>query len=314
MNQDLIHKYLKGETNSKEHQEIMSWIETSTDNRREFLRYRRLYDAAIWRESDDQNARNIKEPRSKTIPLIRKWMRIAAIISIAIAGTLFIQQRISNDTESIFTRSIKVPQGQRVKLTLSDGTKVTLNSNSSLHFPSNFKRNHRTVILDGEGFFEVARHKTKPFLVITEKCEIEVLGTTFNVQAYNHSDIFETSLIEGSVKVIDKKSKQTALLQPQEKVTIENDKLITGTFDSRDDFLWKDGIYVFNNENLIRVFKKLEQYYQTRIEVRNKNLSSNQCTGKFRQKEGIEHIIKVLQKANNFEYQRDEDNNLIIIY
>ncbi|MEA4936667.1 MAG: FecR family protein [Paludibacter sp.] len=313
MNQNLLHKYLKGETTSSENQEIMSWIESSTENRKEFLRYRRLYDAAIWNEAA-QSSSNTEKETVKSLPFIRRWMQVAAIIAIAISGTVFIQQHLFNSAEQIFTQTIEVPQGQRVNLTLSDGTKVTLNSNSKLHFPSSFSGAQRTVVLDGEGFFEVAHNKKRPFQVITEKCEIEVLGTTFNVLAYNNSGIFETSLIEGSVKVVEKQSNQSALLKPQEKVSLEENYLVTQTFESEDDFLWREGIYVFRNEELTTVFKKLEQYYQTRIEVKNKSLSVNKCTGKFRQKEGIEHIIKVLQKANNFEYQRNEEENLIIIY
>lgn len=312
MNQDLIHKYLKGETTSSENQEIMSWIEANAENRKEFLHYRRLYDAAIWNESGQASGNTKKYVKS--VPLIKRWMQVAAIIAIAITGTIFVQQRIFNSTDQIFTQTIEVPQGQRVNLTLSDGTRVTLNSNSKLHFPSSFSGNHRSVVLDGEGYFEVVHNKKRPFQVITERCEIEVLGTTFNVLAYNNSGVFETSLIEGSVKVTDKQFNQTALLKPQEKATIDGRQLLTQTFDSEDDFLWREGIYVFRNEELTTVFRKLEQYYQTRIEVRNKSLSANKCTGKFRQKEGIEQIIKVLQKVNNFKYQRLEEENMIIIY
>jgi ferric-dicitrate binding protein FerR (iron transport regulator) len=314
MNQNLVQKYLKGETTSSENQEIMSWIEANAENRKKFLHYRRLYDAAIWNEAVHSSG-NTEKRTVKSVPLIRRWMQVAAIIAIVIISTLFIQKRIlDTTTDNIFTQTIEVPQGQRVNLTLSDGTKVTLNSNSKLHFPSSFREDHRTVILDGEGFFEVAHNKTRPFHVITDKCDVEVLGTTFNVLAYNNSEIFETSLIEGSVKVIEKQSSQSALLKPQEKVTLEGNQLIMQSFDSEDDFLWKEGIYVFRNEELTTVFRKLEQYYQTRIEVKNNSLSANKCTGKFRQKEGIEHIIRVLKKANNFEYQRDEEENLIIIY
>lgn len=313
MNQNIIHKYLKGETTSRENQEILNWIEASAENRKEFLHFRRLYDAAIWNEKEQSSTKREKDP-VKYFPFIRRWMQVAAVILIAITGTIFVQQRIFYSTDQIFTQTIEVPQGQRVNLTLSDGTRVTLNSNSKLHFPSSFSGNHRSVVLDGEGYFEVAHNKKRPFHVVTERCDIVVLGTTFNVLAYNNSSIFETSLIEGSVKVTEKQSNQTALLKPQEKVSIEGNKLVTQTFDTEDDFLWREGVYVFRNEDLTTVLRKLEQYYQTRIEVQNKGLSTRKCTGKFRQKEGIEHIIKVLQKVNSFEYQRDEDKNLIIIH
>jgi len=316
MNQDLIHKYLKGETTSQENQAILKWIETNPDNRKDFLLYRRLYDAAIWNDvgETERSVDNPGKKASKTLPFVRRWMQIAAMIAFAITGTILIQQHVFNSPDQIFTQTIEVPQGQRVNLTLSDGTKVTLNSNSRLHFPSSFIGGHRAVVLDGEGFFEVTHNKTRPFRVITEKCEIEVLGTTFNVLAYNNSHIFEASLIEGAISIKENIFHQSALLKPKEKASLKDGRLVTTSFESEDDFLWKEGIYVFNNEDLIQVFHKLEQYYQTRIEVRNNNLIAKKCTGKFRQKEGLEHIIKVLQKANNFQYKRDEDKNLIILY
>lgn len=313
MNQNLVHKYLKGETTSSENQEIMSWIEANAENRKEFLRYRRLYDAAIWNEGA-QSSGNTEKNIVKSVPFIRRWMQVAAIIAIVITGTLFIQKRILNTPENIFTQTIEVPQGQRVNLTLSDGTKVTLNSNSKLHFPSSFNGAQRTVVLDGEGFFEVAHNKKRPFHVLTEKYDIKVLGTTFNVLAYNNSGIFETSLLEGSVSIEDKKATCNLLLKPKQKASLISGRLTTTNLETDDDFLWRNGIYVFKNEPLITVFRKLEQYYQVSIEVKSKVISSYKCTGKFRQKEGIEHIIKVLQNANDFNYKRDEEKNTIVIF
>ncbi|MDD4490777.1 MAG: FecR family protein, partial [Paludibacter sp.] len=95
MNQELIHKYLKGETSSLENQEILDWVETSRENRKEFLRYRRLYDTAIWNETG-QLSDNIKKKTVQAVPFIRRWMQVAAIIAIVISGTVFIQQRIFN--------------------------------------------------------------------------------------------------------------------------------------------------------------------------------------------------------------------------
>jgi len=272
-----------------------------------------LYDAAIWNEAA-QSSGNTEKRTVKSVTFIRKWMQVAAIIAILITGTLFIQKRILNTPENIFTQTIEVPQGQRVNLKLSDGTKVTLNSNTKLHFPSNFSGNKRTVVLDGEGFFEVAHNKNKPFHVLTAKYDIKVLGTTFNVLAYNNSDIFETSLLEGSVCIEDKKTTDNLQLKPKQRVSLISGKLTTTNFETDDDFLWRNGIYVFKNEPLTTVFKKLEQYYQVSIEVKSKMISSYKCTGKFRQKEGIEHIIKVLQNANDFSYKRDEEKNTIVVF
>jgi ferric-dicitrate binding protein FerR (iron transport regulator) len=311
MNQELLTKYLKGISTDQENQQVLSWIEVSDENRREFLKQRRLYDSALWHMQDEgaQLAEQKAEPN-----IFRKWMGIAAMIAILITGTVMVQQSIYRNSHEIYTQVVEVPQGQRVNLTLSDGTRVSLNSNSTLRFPSSFADNRRAVVLDGEGFFEVAHNSNKPFHVITEKCEVKVLGTKFNVLAYSGSEIFETSLVEGSVSVLNRKTDQHTLLEPMEKISLKNNNFVKSEFNSEDDFLWRQGIYVFNNEDLTEVFTKLEQYYQLEIEVKTKDIASKTCTGKFHQKEGIEHIIKVLQKANNFSYTRDEETNTITIY
>ena len=311
MNQELIYKYLKGDTSSVENGEILQWIEARKDNRKQFMQYRRLYDATIWIESSHRHEQPMIK-RNKQVVILKKWMQIAAIIAIAITGTLFLQQQLTAP-EQIYTQTVEVPLGQRVNMTLSDGTRVSLNSNSKLHFPSTFIGKKREVILDGEGFFEVAHDATRPFHVVTEKYDIKVLGTTFNVLAYNNSEIFETSLLEGSVSIEEKKSKQSTLLQPNNKVSLKENKLIASKLDTEDDFLWRKGIYVFKNESLTDVFKKLEQYYQVQIIVKNQKITTHKCTGKFSQKEGIEHILRVLQKINDFEYQRDDESNIITI-
>ena len=315
MNQELIYKYLKGEALPEEKLEILQWIEKTAENRKQFMQLRRLYDTAIWCENEaDATKQKTKAPRLKPLNIFFKdWMKVAAVIAIAVGGTLFVQ-KVVDKPNPIFTQTIEVPMGQRVHLTLSDGTKVSLNSNSKFQFPSTFDAENRTVVLDGEGYFEVTHNARQPFHVRTQKCDIKVLGTTFNVLAYNHSDIFETSLLKGSVCISDLKTSQKIMLKPNERVQMENGKLLASRLESEDGFLWRDGIYVFKNEPLVDLFKKLEQYYQIQIIVRNKDIHNFKCTGKFRQKEGIDHVIKVLKYTNDFDFQRDEENNTVVIY
>ena len=161
------------------------------------------------------------------------------------------------------------------------------------------------MILEGEGYFEVARDEKHPFIVETEKYNVRVLGTTFNVSAYPDSDLFETSLIEGKVTVYQPDTQYEVMLQPNEKVETIDGKLCKETFTSDHAFLWRIGVYSFKNEPLEAVFKKLEQYYEVRIINKNIEIASRPCTGKFRQKEGIEHVVKVLQKYVGFDYTLD---------
>lgn len=315
MNQELIHKYLKGEALPQEKLEILEWIEANSENRKQFMQFRRLYDSAIWSESINENTNSGLQPQKRLFikRFVREFSKVAAIIAIAITTTLIIQ-KVNQQPIAISTQTIEVPQGQHVNLTLSDGTKVSLNSNSKFKFPSNFEANNRTVTLDGEGFFEVTHNAQCPFHVLTQKCNIEVLGTKFNVLAYNNSSIFETTLLKGSVNVSNLQTSENLLLNPYERAELKNGKLLQTSIESEDDFLWRKGIYVFKDEPLKEIFQKLESYYQIKIIIQNKEVKKLNCTGKFRQIEGIEHIMRVLQKVNGFGYKRNEENNTIVIF
>ena len=314
MNQELVDKYLKGEALPQEKLDILAWIEASPENRKQFMQFRRLYDSAIWSEKTDKSTSSDSQPqkRSFTIRFMREFSKAAAVIAIAVITTLFIQKSNQHPIAVNF-QTIEVPQGQHVNLTLSDGSRVALNSNSKLKFPSTFDANNRTVTLDGEGFFEVTHNTERPFHVLTNKCDIKVLGTTFNVLAYSKSNVFETSLLKGSVNISDLKTSENVLLKPNERAVLKNGKLLHSSIQTDDDFLWRRGIYVFKDEPLNEIFQKLESYYQIKIIIQNKEVAKLNCTGKFRQIEGIDHVMRVLQKANNFEYKRYEENNTIVI-
>jgi transmembrane sensor len=314
MNQSLIHKYLKGEALEHEKLEMLEWIEANQENRKEFMRYRRLYDSAIWSENVDKsvNKEAQTQKRSLTLRFVREFSKVAAVIAIAVTTTLFIQ-KLNQNKNPVLSQTIEVPQGQYVHLTLSDGTRVSLNSNSKLIFPTAFSNDNRVVELDGEGYFEVAHNARKPFLVRTHKCDIKVLGTKFNVLAYKESKIFETSLVQGSVEVMNIESYEKQLLNPNEKVVLSNNQLLVSKMNNTDELLWRKGILVFENESLTEIFDKLTFYYDIHIVVNNKYLLEKTCTAKFRQKDGIDHIMRVLQKLHGFDFERNDSKNEILI-
>ncbi len=314
INQQLLYKYLKGIASEAEKLEMLEWIEASSENRKEFMRFRRLYDSAIWSDETEKSISKNLQPKKRTFALriVRDFSKIAAVVAITVTTTLFIQKSLEYPASTI-SQFIEVPQGQYVNLTLSDGTKVTLNSNSKLVFPSSFNNDSRTVELDGEGYFEVAHNSRKPFYVRTQNCDVKVLGTKFNVLAYNDSEIFETLLVQGSVEVNNLKSNEKKLLVPNEKVVLSNNKLLVSKMNNTDELLWRKGILVFENESLNDIFNKLTFYYDIHIVVKNKNLLAKTCTAKFRQKDGIDHIMRVLQKVHNFDFERIDITNEILI-
>ena len=310
----LLNKYIAGDVLPEEKKEVIRWMKESEEHREQLMQLHRIYNATLWNGNvDGQNTKNTEKKK----PVMRYlWtsMKIAAVVAMLafIIHKEYQGYRLEHSTDM---QTVTVPAGQRANLILADGTTVWLNSNSTLKSPANgFHSKNRKVALEGEGYFEVAHDEKRPFIVETQKYDIRVLGTTFNVSAYPNSDMFETSLIEGKVTVYQPDTQNEIVLKPYEKVEARDGKLYKEAFTSDNDFLWRMGIYSFKNEPLETVFKKLEQYYEVKIINNNQEIASRPCTGKFRQKEGIEHVMKVLQKYVKFNYMQDDEKNQIIIY
>lgn len=210
-------------------------------------------------------------------------------------------------------QTIFVPPGQRAELTLTDGTKVWLNAKTTFTFPDKFTANNRRVTLDGEGYFDVTKNPEKPFIVNTERYDIKVMGTEFNVTAYSGSSVFETSLLKGAVEVFSPAKNTKVSLEPHMRTYEENGILKKDTIEHENYFLWKEGLICFYDEPVDKMIKKLQLYYDVKIDVQNKTLLNNRYSGKFRTKDGVEHVLKVLQLNNKFSYEKDNDRNLITI-
>lgn len=311
MDARLLNKYIAGDALPEEKEQVTRWMKESEDNRQQLMKLHRIYNATVWNGNLRQSGVTKKKPMVRYLWSALKMAAVVAMVAF-ILHKEYEEYRFENSVEM---QAITVPAGQRANLTLADGTTIWLNSNSTLRYPANgFQSKERKVILEGEGYFEVAHDEEHPFIVSTAKYDIRVLGTTFNVSAYPKSNLFEASLIEGKVSVYSPGAPQEVVLQPNEKIEEREGKLYKETFTSDNDFLWRKGIYSFNNEPLETVFKKLEQYYEVEIINKNKEIATRPCTGKFRQKEGIEHVMKVLQKYVKFDYHQDDENNRITIY
>ncbi|MCD8044267.1 MAG: FecR family protein [Tannerellaceae bacterium] len=311
MNNDLLQKYIEGNANQQEKEEIVQWLDASSQHMDEYLLMRNIYEVTLWNNTDKSTT-----AKSKSYNLVKKvaWelMKVAAVFLIAMGCSRFLFSTDNqNDTLSGF-QTVYVPEGQRAELTLADGTKVWLNAKSSLTFPERFSNDKRYVELNGEAYFDVARDETKKFIVQTDGYHINVLGTEFNVNAYHNTGRFETSLIRGSVEVASELTNEKIILAPNTKVYASNNQLITANLLNLDEFLWKKGIMSFDNEQVKDIFKKLELYYDVKISVTNNEILEHPYTGKFWTKDGIEHVLKVLQLRHSFEYRKDNMNNILI--
>lgn len=231
-----------------------------------------------------------------------------------------VSQKTSQKDQPVFNTLI-VPFGKRSEIVLSDGSKVWLNSGSKLIFPAHFSKNKREVYLQGEGVFEVAHRQNQPFLVKSEHHEIEVLGTVFNVSNYKDDPAIYTVLQSGSVQINVTEDK---LFNAQKHIVITPGTL--ATFDKDDRaiktesvaiepyFSWRDGVFIFKNDSLKSIMKKIARYYNVEIIINDKNLANETFSGYLDVKESIEHVMETIKatESSEFEYQLTQNNQLII--
>lgn len=308
MNREILYRYFEGLASLQEEQQIKQWLEEDKANM-DFLKEERVsFDALLLNAPDALNKRRKKRNQSALI----KMQSVAAIVLLCIATGIYLFIGAQKNTEVAYN-TISVPVGQHIDLVLADQTKVWLNSNTTFKYPTKFSKKDRVIYLDGEAYFEVAENKRKPFIVQTLQGDVHVTGTHFNVEAYSCFNQFETSLFEGGVDIYRNNTKM-ASLHPNQKSVLKNNILSVVPITDPDEYLWKEGLIVFNNKKLEDILIELEKYFDIHIQINMSNIPSHTYTGKFRQSDGIDYALKVLQKSINFSYKRNETEQIIYIH
>jgi len=210
------------------------------------------------------------------------------------------------DQEVVYN-TLKVPYGKKFKLTLSDGTVVSLNSGTTLKYPEQFGINgKRNVYLTGEAFFEVAKDKEHPFIVNANQVDIEVLGTKFNVSAYPENPSVNGTLVEGSIEMYEADNKLNAvLLQPNQMATWNNNskKITTKEVDPGFYSAWTKGELAFKDTPFSTIAKIIQRTYDVEIINENTVLARQHFTGTIKISESsVENILELLKRDTPFNY------------
>lgn len=301
-------KYIKGETTPEEREKVVRWLDEDPEHIHQYHSLRKLYDISLWSPIEESQQ---EEKQTRTLkPVWIEFLKVAAVILITFLGT---KAFFDWKDEPVKMQTVIVPAGQRAELLLTDGTKVWLNSRSKFKFPDRFQKDARNVELDGEGYFEVTHQEDAPFTVHTSKYDVKVLGTEFNVKAYNSKNQFEASLLKGSVEVSNMNKSQVVRLRPDEQVISDGSQLIRSVILDKNYFRWKEGLLCLDDESIGGLIDKLELYYDVKIIVQQASLMKYHYSGKFRISDGVEHVLKVLQLKHKFTYTKDEELNQIII-
>ena len=202
--------------------------------------------------------------------------------------------------ENVIYNKIETPIGGKYQVNLPDGSKVWLNSSSSLRFSALFNGHTREVEQSGEAYFDVSKNKGKPFRVITKDQIVEVLGTQFNINSYSDEGPIKTTLIEGSVKIIYKD--KVVLLSPGQQ--FQPKELVSAVVeaDTEEVVAWKDGYFVFKNEDIKSIMRKLSRWYNVEVSYSG-DIPEVGFGGNISKSKDISEVLDVLQLTNAIHFK-----------
>src|SRR5690606_16695043 len=207
---------------------------------------------------------------------------------------------------------LQTPRGGQYTVTLSDGTKVWLNAASSITYPTAFTGKERRVSVTGEVYFEVAHRDDQPLYVVSEQPELKVLGTHFNVEAYGDDTETRTTLLEGSVRVTPTDpgspaaagANATTLKPKQQAVISPGSKAVGVSAVNPDDVVaWKNGLFVFNNESMESVMRKIARWYDVQVVYEDSQPKEELFGGSISRFDDVTTVLRMLEKTGDVRFQ-----------
>jgi len=200
--------------------------------------------------------------------------------------------------------TISTPVGGEYSVVLPDGSKVWLNAASSLKFPTAFNGNERRVELTGEGYFEIAKNKHKPFKVKFNNEEVEVLGTHFNIMAYQDDAITRTTLLEGSVSISKNNVKKVLVPGQQAIGGLQTNGFSIKEVSTEEAVAWKNGLFLFRNENIRSIMKKIARWYNIDVYYQG-TLANQEFGGRVSKSKNLSEILKNLELTGTIHFKVD---------
>ena len=197
------------------------------------------------------------------------------------------------NNQPVSYNTLSTPNGGQYQLILPDGSKVWLNASSSIHFPTVFKGKERNVSVTGEVYFEVAKNAAKPFKITVKDMEVQVLGTHFDIMAYDDETAMRTTLLEGSVKVT-KGYLHKMLVPGQQSVINESAEIKVADADLEEVMAWKNGLFQFNGLDIKTVMRQISRWYDVDV-VYAGSIPSGHFTGVVNRSNDILQVLKIMQ-------------------
>lgn len=314
IDEEVLVAFLKGELDAAQAAAVEAWYDRSAANRRMlgqvyYILYvsDRINDAAGI--DVERSLRQFKRRMhaGRRISLRRVAVRIAAaavIAAVLLAGgftTVSLSKRLAQPV------TVVTQLGERSQVVLPDGTKVWLNSSSSVEYVAPFFSRQRRVKMEGEAYFEVEHDRRAPFVVSTNGLDIEVLGARFNIRNDDNEHRVTTVLLEGAVKAYASGREQASVrLHPAQQLVFDtrtHAMRLTDCPSAERSINWIDGRFCFEHDTFGEIVAELKRYYNVDIRFMDNRLRDMRFSGNFRVEDGIYHIMSVLQLTYKFNYR-----------
>jgi transmembrane sensor len=265
-------------------------------------------------EDSKKLATNSSSARSRSSHTGFTILKIAASVVILLSLSLLLlhesgEKIQSEESEILVYKTKKTRRGEKLTLMLPDGSKVKLNSESRLKYPTSFGE-QREVFMEGEVYFEVEQDSLKPFIVKAGEVSTEVLGTSFNINYSPGDSMVQVAVTSGKVAVTSQHVNERFYLLPREVLTCEISKFSKKYFD--EDLLlgWKDGILAFENAGIDEITSRLSVWYDVDFEVRGAAKMKRKYSGKFKNRT-LRHVLEGISYSSNFKFSIQQDKVII---
>jgi transmembrane sensor len=308
----IIHRYFRGQLTDSEYELLAGFLQDEP-NRKYFENAKQEWENNP--ELDELASKNLDRFRYKihqqhSIRIKQAtrqlWVRVVSVAAILIMGlligsaiTFYFSPKSTLSEQLVF----ETPRGEKSLVKLPDGSEVWLNANSRLVYNS-FSSDRRQVELKGEAFFKVAKNRKAPFVVKTNECDVEVLGTTFNVMAYDEFGRKEITLLSGKVNVL--MGGTTNVLNPGQALILKDNQVQVVDVDASQSSGWVYNKFNFQNIPLSELIKRLENWYDVDIELDNQTGREVNFTGTFKNEETIWQVLDAIKVYTPIQYKKTD--------
>lgn len=317
MKEQQIIQYLNSQCTAEESAAVENWILADQKNAELFFEIERIW--LLKRETSVAHSGRTEkayqhliqslQPKPRKLSLFRShyWKyAVAGLIALLVTVDIFYNRPVVPDAVNM----IEVPAGQRVNLVLSDGTKVSLNSNSRLRYPAVFSSGQRDVELEGEAFFDVTHDEKCPFIVKVPDMRIKVLGTTFNVKAYQDETTYVT-LKSGKVEVCTGQQEYLTLNPDEQASYSKQTGLKLHRINSNAFYAWKTGEIAYVDITLSEIVKDLERRFNVHIRIEGQELAERKFSLRVENNVTLPQILTLLKGTRRLDFSMEGEQVII---